>query len=652
MSEAWQRARLAELCMSAGLSEAEQYFLQSVIRLADTSGVLTDNALAVRTASLAVPWASSLSIAHQEGQPYWKYVKRALQSALNSCNRLQPDRLALPTALSWRDTISSMLIGPHSGGLPLKVSASQVEAHQLETCSLVLTKTVNPLLTTAMLELLAAEVALGLISRLTDIGQILSEAKNLSSREPDFRPKLARLLAGQTKEFNVLVPVGGASSLDEIDKLNPTANLRQVRLGVKRSFAGWGRAGPKARDFVEKFERSLNHPDIRARFRRQRIVVSATVRASDIRAAAAIGQLTVAEALDQYVAGHPFVHFEIDDTIGVGQLDKTWVQPVSLRPPLEGVVKPMAIPWPDILRRSMRVAHLLRDATAPMSRVALGWVMIESSGLGPDDSVIDSIAKTLALETLRQSAFVPYRFLVQDAIDRQAVRYYKERAETRRRSAKNKLRVAKTAGVPAPITVSLRWESSRAELTAAMYEVLAQKADEESSVRRAHLARVDSRINPTVDPMIGHRGYLPSVTRWLSVLWDNWESSSSDEASALRSLLGDVAVPTRVSVENLVHLVRSGTLAAKHLTESRSWLVAILDAFYAARNLNLHKGVFTSEGDIALGKLAVLVSDTLFEVWATWYSNGKGKGLTASQIVQDVADRYDRIVNYLHGGGP
>jgi hypothetical protein len=43
---AWQRSRLAELSIDAGLSESEQFFLQSVIRLADTSGVLTDNALA------------------------------------------------------------------------------------------------------------------------------------------------------------------------------------------------------------------------------------------------------------------------------------------------------------------------------------------------------------------------------------------------------------------------------------------------------------------------------------------------------------------------------------------------------------------------------------------------------------------------------
>jgi hypothetical protein len=66
MSMAWQRARLAELCIDAGLSESEQFFLQSVIRLADTSGVLTDNALAVRTASFTVPWASSLTAAYKD----------------------------------------------------------------------------------------------------------------------------------------------------------------------------------------------------------------------------------------------------------------------------------------------------------------------------------------------------------------------------------------------------------------------------------------------------------------------------------------------------------------------------------------------------------------------------------------------------------
>ena len=284
-----------------------------------------------------------------------------------------------------------------------------------------------------------------------------------------------------------------------------------------------------------------------------------------------------------------------------------------------------------------------------MSRVALAWVMIESSGLCPKD--IDNIAKMLALETLRQSAFMPYRFLVQDAMDREAVRYYKRRAEVSRTTANRRWRRAQGADVPASAAVKIRWSSRRAGLLSGMYNLLAQKAEQSSVSRRSALARLDARINPTVNTAIGHRAYLPSLRVWLSTLNDNWETSSAEEATALRSLLCEVGIPVKTSVENLTQMVRSGTSAGKNLSESHDWLLDVLNSFYSARNLNLHRGIFSSEVDITLGELAVLVSDSLFEIWATWYANGSGRGLEVRQMAKDIAGRYDWIIKYLHDGG-
>ena len=297
----------------------------------------------------------------------------------------------------------------------------------------------------------------------------------------------------------------------------------------------------------------------------------------------------------------------------------------------------------------MRVSHLLRDATAPMTRVALAWVMIESSGLSPGD--IDDIAKMLALETLRQSAFMPYRFLVQDTMDREAVRYYRRRAEVRRIMARRKWRQAQAASIPASVAARLQRSSLRAALLRVMYDLLAQKAEQRSVNMRAALSRLDAQINPTVNIAIGHRAFLPSVTQWLSLLHDSWEASSDEQATALRSLLSEVGVPARISIEDLTQMARSGATAGKRLSESHSWLVDVLNSFYAARNMNLHRGIFSSEVDIALGELAVLVSDALFEVWATWYSNGTTNSLDTSYIAKDIAKRYDQIVAYLHSGG-
>ena len=260
MTQAWQRARLAEVCSDAGLKNHEHYFLQSVIRLADTSGVLADNALAIRTASFAAPWASSLSVSYRDDQPRWKYVRRSLQSALKACDRLLSTGLSMPAVLVWRQSILSILAAPNGASAPqLIINNSEVENHQLEICALALSKTV-PVSSLTILDLLASEVAVGLISRAADIDELLQQAKNINSKTSDFRSRLAHLLSGQTRSFNVLVPVGGARKLDLLDKLNSLANVRQVRLSGAGSFAIFGESrcggGPICRRHAEVLESS------------------------------------------------------------------------------------------------------------------------------------------------------------------------------------------------------------------------------------------------------------------------------------------------------------------------------------------------------------------------------------------------------------
>lgn len=648
VSEAWQRAWLAEFCRDAGLDEIEEYFLQTVVRLTDISGVLSDNALGVRTASFAVPWASSLYPAYRDGPLRHYYFQAALQSARLACDNLQPGSFPFPTARSWLTRLSNILAVPITRALaPLNITSTEAQEHQREMVSFVLDTESRPSLTFEFVDNLAAEVAFGLLSRAASLDKFVWQLRILKPGMPGLRSDLARMLLRPTRIFNTLVSVGGARTLDSIEMLNPAARIRQVRVGKPGSFAGWGVAAPKAREFVEKFEFGLGR-GVQPAFRTQRITLSVTVHASDTRAAATIARRTVAEVLDQYVAGHPFVQFEVDDIVGVSQADKPWVQPVSLRPPIESVVKPLAIPWPDALRQAMRVSHLLRDATAPMTRVALAWVMIEASGLLPSD--INQIAKALALKRLRDSSFIPYRSLVNDSMDRERVRFYKRRSEDRLLSARRTWNMATASTIPSAVADKMHRWVVRAELLSKMYGLLQVKADEEATVKRTALAKLDKAVNPTVNAELGHYAYLPAKRPWLSVLESNWETSSNSEASALRTLMKFASIPTRVSVENLSRVVRSGATSATFLIEGQDWWVDVLNAFYSARNLNLHSGIFDSEGDTALGELAILVSDSLFEMWAAWYSKDANQGQNAGDVTRTLASRFDRITRYLREG--
>jgi hypothetical protein len=114
--------------------------------------------------------------------------------------------------------------------------------------------------------------------------------------------------------------------------------------------------------------------------------------------------------------------------------------------------------------------------------------------------------------------------------------------------------------------------------------------------------------------------------------------------------LDHVGLPVKVAVEELSALARSGTATARALTESHEWWIDALNAFYAARNMHLHSGVFSSEGDTVLGALAVTVSDALFESWGTWYGGATSGVPTARQITLDLAARYDVCIAYLKAG--
>ena len=186
-----------------------------------------------------------------------------------------------------------------------------------------------------------------------------------------FREAVAELLLRPDATFNVLVPVEGAITFESIELIDPSDNMRQVVRGRYRAFMGWGDAAPKASEFVRQYEANrLSSSSAKPTFRRKYTFISVTVEACDLRAAAIKARQRVAEALDQYVAGHPFVQFDIDNVMGVNRVGMPWVQAISLRPQIEETVRPLAIPSPSTLRQAMRMSHLVRDALAPMTSVS------------------------------------------------------------------------------------------------------------------------------------------------------------------------------------------------------------------------------------------------------------------------------------------
>jgi len=139
MTEAWQRNRLADLCSDAKLNDQEQQFLHSIVRLTDTSGVLVDSALAMRTVSFTIPWAASLIPIYKQNYLWKIHLENALNSAAVAFKDLKPDPNLLPTAAAWNASLSAILASPIDRSMSeIIANAGQVHSHMREISSLVL----------------------------------------------------------------------------------------------------------------------------------------------------------------------------------------------------------------------------------------------------------------------------------------------------------------------------------------------------------------------------------------------------------------------------------------------------------------------------------------------------------------------------------
>jgi hypothetical protein len=357
----------------------------------------------------------------------------------------------------------------------------------------------------------------------------------------------------------------------------------------------------------------------------------------------------VLEVLDRYVASHPWVDFEVGPTFGVGIPGTPLVRPISLLPPVEDVVRPLAINWPDELRAAIRMVHLLRKQPTPITQVSLAWVALESAGIAGDKAV-ERVAKILALAFLRQRAFNSYRLVVQDALDRGRERACRQRGENLPKLAKRRRARAARPGVPPEAAHALRVRAAADDLLGLCFTRLGQLHRTANSAREDWFTVLESSVQPAAALPLPNRAYLHSLSSWTRLLAEPWETSTRPAAEALRNLINAGSAATRTAVTDFGTSARDGVRCVELLTDDREWAQTLLTMLNSGRNLHLHSGTFTAEGELALGRLAVLIPDLLFEVWSTWYSTPSNTNRSPQNVVTVLAKRYDTCVDKLNAG--
>ncbi|GAA3876270.1 hypothetical protein GCM10022243_46470 [Saccharothrix violaceirubra] len=414
-----------------------------------------------------------------------------------------------------------------------------------------------------------------------------------------------RALLPDPAEHVVAGVVRGTAELRDLRLFHPGTDQRPLRAATGLR---WGMSTGRLHKFVSGFAVAG-----------EACVVTVTVTARDKPSAGRLARRTLAELLDQYLAGTRFAELELDPRVLVARVGTT--STLELGPPVRGTpqAKPLTTPHlPEEVRRSLRMAHIAARTDSPSAAAALSWSAVEACGLANRDE----LAAALSLQCLRQAVVQTHRNVRLSVVTRLA--FARNRTELAALSARQARRAA-DACPPGPRREELR-------------DALAHADKIHREVRDAHddlRGKLDTTALEAAAPY-RRRFHLDDLNTWVDVL--TGPSPLDDLLPHLHPLAGRQAAVWRSRLA-------SPRRCAAWLRRRQQRMTTVLDALYATRNLTLHAGVFQSAADTVHGAGAVLVTDLVLELLGHWYNTAP----TARQPVSVVTALARRQAAVLAG---
>lgn len=646
MAQAWRRIALLEVCRKARLSERQVLFLNGVVQYADTSGLLVDSSLSNATVALNVPWFASLLKAHQLDPNFRSaHVERAQTAARLACDKFSNFGADLPQCDNWRQRINGLLPASFLS-TSFTATDAETEQHKLDVIALGLHLSDVRALTYDTIERLAMEIGAYAISAGADADSLVRSMSSCSTRDRSrFIRMVGEILTLRNLSYCAILTVAGSRTFEDLDAVDPDLKLKQVH-GRPGDFPGWGTSGNFAQQYTLTVLSRKPRSWRRHQLETERAVLTVRVDAVDDRAAAVGAYRSVTEALDNYIAAHPWARLSVDTQVGVSRGAGGGLNFVSLDPPPDESVAPLLTPLPSQLRQATRMAHLLRNATAPMTAVALAWVTLEALGVEPSRQSRRQVSRMLALLLLRQMVFNSYRKLTQDLLNAKQGQQFLRRSEITLRSMEKYARRAADPRVPAAYAERQRAASLKSRMLYALFYYLATRYRKDYKDVQVKLTALDAILHPAASAPSRHATFLKNATGWLDIL----QGGPANKGSALILVLLNSATPsTKSSIKKLQNMSNNGAMVVEMLEEFSSWMEGVLAAFNAGRNLNLHTGAFENDGDLAMAELARHVPDAIFEVLGAWYRSSTTVGPRG--IFVSMSDRYSTVIAHLNSGG-
>jgi hypothetical protein len=472
--------------------------------------------------------------------------------------------------------------------------------------------------------------------------QLLSDdVRTALSRGTLDADELLKALLQAERDFRVAVVVEGTSRLEWLSGLlNPETAAADIGSGAPA--IGWGHA---TADFEELVALAKAASQARRAWSRDQAgghtLLTLTVRARDLGAAALLGRRRASELLDQYVAGQRISEIRLRPETLAYDPDTGRARRAAVPVLGSGPVRPLTTSWPSALRESLRTAHIARVTEAPTTAAGLCWAALEALDVKSKDT--GTLGRALSLQATRQEVIdLHQRTRTVAAAQVPAARTAHSAAQ---RAADQLEAAARTTHGPHSTVLTQKAAAARAS------ELQRHAALERALETESHHALVDDWTG------IGDDGLLRDPNRWLDALAPPADADPALRAAAdaLATLTDHIGGQTANRLRTWRERLADPRLLADWIEATAVRFESNLNWLYALRNTALHDGRFTSATDLLDVHAGRALADLTLEFLGNWYRHEANAtpelvGLTAAEAIAQLADRQQALVAALRSG--
>ncbi|PIM67167.1 hypothetical protein CTU88_39935 [Streptomyces sp. JV178] len=468
-----------------------------------------------------------------------------------------------------------------------------------------------------------------------------AEVRAVLSRGRLDADQLSQVLLPAKRDLRVAVVVEGTTRLEGLgDLMDPVSAPSVIAPGD--SLAAWGRG---ASDLKALADMARHASDARRDWSRNQaggqVVLTFSVRARDLGAAALLGRQQASELLDQYVAGQRTSEIRLrPETLA---FDPVAHRTLRLSVPALGArpVRPLTTGWPPALRESLRTAHIARVTEAPTTAAGLCWAALEALEVKRDS--VDKLAQALSLHAVRQQVVdLHQRTRTAVAAEVAAARASHQAAH----ALADKLEtVARNASGEHAVTVAKKASAARA--TAAEWNA----ALEEAGKAEAQLQVLDAWTG------VGNDGVLRRPDHWLDAVSPPVDADPALQAAAdaLVGLLDFLSGETAVRLHDWRTMLADPASLATWIERMAKQFKKSLDWLYVVRNTALHDGQFVSASDLLDVHSGRALVDMTLEFLGNWFQHEdkaapEHAALPAIRVIGHLAQRQKEVLRRLRGG--